>query len=72
MGKGYIIINHKINRVIGFIYRPTKKEKQFLSTLCWTRGLEFSEIHDMLKLCGVRYSGRMKDIIHSSLNGSRG
>ena len=33
MGKSYVIINHKINRVIGFIYRPTKSEKQFLSIL---------------------------------------
>ena len=72
MGKSYVIINHKINRVIGFIYRPTKSEEQFLSILCWTRGLEFSEIHDMLPLLGKRYSSRMKDIIYSSLNGSRG
>ena len=46
--------------------------KQFLLILCWTRGLEFSEIHDMCPLLGKRYSGRMKDIIYSSLNGSRG
>ena len=72
MGKGYIIINHRINRVIGFIYRPTKKEKQFLSTLCWTRGLEFLEIHDMLPLCGKRYSSCMKEVIIYSLNSSRG
>lgn len=72
MGEGYVIISHMRNRVIGFIYRPTKKEKQFLSTLCRMQGLEFSEIHDMLPLLGKRYSGRMKDIIYSSLNGSRG
>lgn len=72
MGKSYVIINNKINRIIGFIYRPTKKEKQFLSALCLMRGLDFSEIHDMFPLLGKRYSDYMKDIIYSSLNGSRG
>lgn len=58
----YVIVNGRTHKIIGYIKNPTKRDKTYLETLCWTRELEFKIVNQYV-LLGVRYSDNMYRLI---------